>query len=166
VTPLRPRFTAIPPVKTDDLASERYVLSCAAVAASSQLLVAAHAAVGPPSDGPGEIALRTAVAQARTAAGAMCVVAGRFLTRVRQDEAALLPDLPSPVRNESGVTTPGLLIETDRRSTTRALQGATAECMAAAASLTRCDAPQDLRRPTTELVRIGDLMLAAFVDKD
>jgi hypothetical protein len=141
-------------------------LACAAVAAASKLLVAAHAAVGAPQQevDPTEGPLRRAVAQARTAAGAMSVVAGRLLTQVREDEARLLPDLPPPVLPETGVTAPSLAEAMNTRYTMHALQAAHAECRAATASLSRGEAPDDLTRWMAELVRIADLMVAEYVD--
>jgi hypothetical protein len=141
--------------------TSRYVLACAAIAAASQLLVAAHSSVGAPHEAEpeDELALRCAVAQARTAAGAMAVVAGRLLTRVREDEAQLLPGLPQPVRGEKGVTSPGLIVESEWRGTVRALASARAECAAARDALDECAAEEGLRRPIASLIHIADLMV-------
>jgi hypothetical protein len=141
-------------------AKARYVLSCAAITAASRLLVAAHGEVGAPNDCSelADIPLRMAVAQARTGAGAMSVVAGRLLTRVRQDEAVALPGLESPVRAELGVTTAGTLAGTAWRTTTRAMASAAAECSAALTALERCDASDELCAPMRDLVRIVELM--------
>jgi hypothetical protein len=149
-----------------DQARQRYVLSCAAITAASQLLIAAHSAVGAPSDdiATSDVALRNAVAQARTAAGAMSVVAGRLLTRVREDEARALPNLPPPARANSGVTSPSRPAEADARMTSRAIASGAAECVAALGALESCDADQNLRRLMADLVRISELMSADLTD--
>lgn len=108
--------------------------------------------------------MRRAVAQARTAAGAMCAVAARLLTQVRVDEAAYLAALPPPVRPETGVTAPSLLPAMDAQITMYALQAANAECLAACASLSHCEAPAGMVRKLAELVRVADLMVAQYVD--
>jgi hypothetical protein len=164
---IKPRLAAAQSLAEPDPASQRYVLSCAAIAASSRLLVAAHAAVGAPTATvvDSDRALREAIAQARTGAGAMSVVAGRLLTRVREDEAMTLPDLPAPVRADIGVTTPGLRAETGWRTTRRAMVSAAIECAAAADALECCSAPDDVQRAMAGLVRIAELMKSEFVDQ-
>jgi hypothetical protein len=144
----------------EDVRSQRYVLACAAITAASELLGTCHATTGNPflSADPEDSELECAVAMARSAAGGIAAVGARFLTRVRQDHMGVVPELPSPVRPEPGITSPGLIAETQWRITMRALSSATAEAHAAAEALEACDAPEPLLRGVSKLVRVTELL--------
>jgi hypothetical protein len=114
---------------------QRYVIAGAAITTAGQLLKDLHVVAGSPHAGtnPRDLPMLRAAAQARTAAGAMSVVAGRLLTLVRDSDQKMLPSLPAPVRSQTGVTVPDFP-EEEWRTTVRSLASAAAECDAAVAS--------------------------------
>jgi hypothetical protein len=157
-SPPKPRLAAVRPQVAASPAAQRYTLSCAAVTAAAQVLVAAHVEAGVPGPGIGtaDLPLRYAIAQARTAGGAMSVVAGRLLTLVRQDEKQLLPGMPDPVRRMAGVTSAGVLVDNDHKITARAFDAAFAECEAAVRSMREVSAPDGLIEAMLDLLRVAE----------
>jgi hypothetical protein len=131
---LRSTPTSGEPAPVDDN-RQRYVIASAAIATASQLLKHLHSVAGAPhtATSPKDLPVLRAAAQARTAAGAMSVVAGRLLTLVRDNDQRTLPDLAAPVRSQTGVTVPDFPDE-EWRTTVRSLASAAAECDAALAS--------------------------------
>jgi hypothetical protein len=134
---------------------QRYVIASAAITTAGQLLKHLHAVAGAPHVATSleDLPLLRAAAQARTAAGAMSVVAGRLLTLVRDNDQKELPDLAAPARSQTGVTVPDFPDE-EWRTTVRSLASAAAECDAALAS---CRAAAADPRVVEALTHLQDL---------
>jgi hypothetical protein len=150
---------------TDD-EHERYVLACAVLTTAAKVLADLHTAVGSPraARSPQEASMLHAAAQARSAAGAMSVVAGRMLTQVRDHDQRLLPDLPRPVLPQPGVTSADPAPAEEWRATVRGLAGAVAECEVA---LQSCRSIATAGKATSSLTQLHSLagMTVALLER-
>jgi hypothetical protein len=142
----------------DGADAERYVVACALAATVSRVLVTAHELAGAPSrPEPDDREFLAGVAQARTAAGAGAVVAGRLLAWVREHEARLNLFLAPVSHPLSGVTVPDLITTEDRRATSRAIDAAVAESQLALAALDGSADAAALVHSLHELRRVCEL---------
>ncbi len=144
--------------RTLDDNRQRYVIASAAITTAGQLLRHLHSVAGAPhaATDPKDLPMLRAAAQARTAAGAMSVVAGRLLTLVRDNDQKVLPDLPAPVRSQTGVTVPDFPDE-EWRTTVRSLASAAAECDAALASCRAAGMDRRVVEALTQLQHLADM---------
>jgi hypothetical protein len=156
-----PRAVETPAPVTNEAAStdndhQRYVLACAVITTAAKVLADLHATVGAPRAAAtqAELPALRAAAQARTAAGAMSVVAGRLLTQVRSRDHQLLPDMPFPMRLEPGVTVPDPVETEQWQATVRGLASAMTECEVA---LGACQAADMAVKVTSQLTRLHTL---------
>jgi hypothetical protein len=133
---------------------ERYALACSAVAVAAQVLRTAHDFADEPGVAVDSIDLPVmhALAQARSAAGAMSIIGGKLLVECREEAAQVFPAIGLPVRPEPGVT---MSAWDERHTNARAVASASSEALAAARSLAACDAPHDLQQAVAELADLA-----------
>jgi hypothetical protein len=165
VEPRRPsvvRTESSPPSGSNDVHHQRYVLACAVITGAGQVLVDMHAVAKAPraAASPADWPLLATAAQARTAAGAMSIVAGRLLTVVRNHDQYLLPALPLPRRAQAGVTVPESGEAEEWSASVRALASGAAECEVALSSCRAAGLTGDIVASLTQLHSLAEKLVA------